>query len=95
MWITVTEPPLTTELTDAQVVAFIKTPFRSDFCCHTQPVERQIALMTRTGRQVAGEDRQSAQHITAGQFRKDNPSRKQAAKVERREGRAAKIAKMG
>ena len=70
-------------LTTAELIRFRTVPLKTEFLSHTQPVEREIALMTRTAKEVVGETRQAAQQIGTGIFRSAHPSRKRKQKMKR------------
>lgn len=54
----ITEPPLIRNL---DLTVYINEPYTSDFSCHTQSVERHVALTTRVTKTVCGRENQSAE----------------------------------
>jgi hypothetical protein len=57
-WDEVTEPPITMKFTDEELGRFMEEPLRTGYCCHTQAVERMVAMTTRAASNIAGQIRQ-------------------------------------
>ena len=64
----------------AQILRFRDIPLRTEYPNHNQPVERNVALMSKCSKRVIGEDRQAGQQIATGIFRSAHPSRKRKMK---------------
>ena len=57
-YIPITEPPL---IRGRNLSLYINSPFKSDLSCHTQAVERAVALTTRVSKTVCGRINQTAE----------------------------------
>ena len=57
-YVLITEPPL---LKDVDVSEYLNTPFVSSLPCHTQSVERMVAVTTSVSKAAVGRLNQSAE----------------------------------
>lgn len=72
-WESITEPPLTKDLSMEQIKAFIDTPYVCDYPCHTQSVEHGVAAVSRAVKLRRTERTQLMQVLQTAKAIKRNP----------------------
>ena len=95
MWEQVREPPLTKNLSVDEILNFRIKRFASNCLCHSQSVERNVALTSRCAKEVVGVKRQTGQQLVTASFRKVNPSQRQSAIFRKKAVEKARLRRLG
>ena len=72
-------PPLLKGMSRGDIIGFIKTPLKTEFLCHNQPIEREVALMAHCTKAVVDwkdDDRKAGQQMAIHVHRQENPCKK-------------------